>query len=82
MLAVYYCAATHSAEPGFAIDGGFALGERKAGDRTGGGGKMLVWRMISSSPAEHPRLGAEVDPYSETPPLALNPDRKPPLASE
>jgi len=58
--------------------GGFRL--NKCG--TGGGGKMLVWRMISSSPAEHPRLGAEVDPYSETPPLALNPDRKPPLASE
>jgi hypothetical protein len=33
MLAVYCCAATYSAEPGFAIDGGFALGERKAGDR-------------------------------------------------
>ena len=32
-LAVYCCAATYSAEPGFAIDGGFALGERKAGDR-------------------------------------------------
>jgi hypothetical protein len=38
--------------------------------------------MISSSRAERPGLGAEVDPYSETPPLALNPGRKPPVASE
>ena len=44
--------------------------------------KMLVWRMISSLRAEHPIVGAQVDPGSETLLLALNPGRKPPLTSE
>jgi hypothetical protein len=49
---------------------------------TGGGGKMLLWRMISSWRAKPSRVGAEIDPYRETPPLALDPSRKPPFASE
>ena len=47
----------------------------------GGGGKLLLWRMISPWRAKHPRVGAEVDPYRETPPLALDPSRKLPFAS-
>jgi hypothetical protein len=31
--------------------------------------------MISPWRAKHPRVGAEVDPYRETPPLALDPGR-------
>jgi len=47
----------------------------------GGGGKLLLWRMISPWRATNPRVGAEVDPCRETPPLALDPGRKPPFAS-
>jgi hypothetical protein len=48
----------------------------------GGGGKLYLWRMIWPWRAKHLTSGAEVDPYRETPPVARDPGRKPPYASE